>query len=238
MQAACGLIKVGRSIDPEARRVALSHFIMEDLALVAVLPDRGKDEEAVHLKLKRFRRHIEWFSGTQVAREAVDGVLGLEKPCWPYPWQPKVAAELLSHLGFQRNRTYVLRRRRNVINSLKGGNIKWWTNSEICGATMGHPYLIIHMTRVDPTVVDRRTGEEFAVPDYLADHDAAATAGPPGWDWESEPGAMTPAQVVIAGLEARTKWERQQMAAEQEGADEDCLEQDDECPSPRLSFRS
>jgi hypothetical protein len=259
MQAACGLIKVGRSIDPEARRVALSQFIVEDIALVAVLADTGKEEEAAHLKLKRYRRHIEWFSGTDVARKAVERVLCLEAPVWPYPWQPKlelgvvalgdrclqefgealqglslswrrrlvhgrqvqVANELLSHLGFWRDRAQVRKLRRRVINALKDGDIQWWTNSEICAATMGHPYLIIHIVRENPTVVDRRTGEEFAVPDYLFDHDTAATVGPPGW--EGVDFAATPAQIVIAGLEARTKWERQQMSAEQEGADEDTV---------------
>jgi hypothetical protein len=221
MQASCGLIKVGRSIDPERRRFDLSLFIVEDLALVAVLPDRGKDEEAAHIALKRFRRHKEWFTGTDVARKAVERVLGLKDTLWPYAWNTKVADELLAHLRYNRNRRWVTKYRRELINDLKNRVSDEFIRSRICAAAVGPDGLVICMDRANPRVEVMETGEVIYALDYLADHDTAAKVGPPGWVWEDEPGVFTPAQVVIAGLEARTRWERQQMAAEDEGADED-----------------
>jgi len=207
MQAACGLIKVGRSSTPEARRLALVQHAQEDIATIVVFDDRGADEEAVHIKLKRFRRFGEWFSGTTDGKRAIERVLQLDSLRWPYRWNPKTANELLCHLRYKNYHQGRLKRRRAVINELKHGDIRWSTNVEIFAATWSHCDLVIYPSKENPRVTDLRTGITVDAPDYLANHDIAATAGPPGW--EGLPFAATPAQIVVAGLEARSRWERQ-----------------------------
>jgi len=85
MQNEHGLIKVGRSVDPERRRLALQISCWCRLELVAILPNRGGEEEWTHMQLATHRLGHEWFAGTLEAKHAVSRLLCLGTVIiWPF----------------------------------------------------------------------------------------------------------------------------------------------------------
>lgn len=99
MQNEHGLLKVGRSADPERRRRTLETEEMCLIEIVAVQEDRGDMEEEIHLELDEFRIIGEWFSGCDDARElALIWFLQPDDTAWPFEFDEKAAAAWLDRV--------------------------------------------------------------------------------------------------------------------------------------------
>jgi|GEM_PF-4330174 len=78
MRSGTGLIKIGRSSSPLARLRTLQLVSGMQIELVAVLPDRGSEERAVHAALARYRLNGEWFSPRGNFRSDLAKIIGVE----------------------------------------------------------------------------------------------------------------------------------------------------------------
>jgi hypothetical protein len=121
MQNEYGLIKVGRSLDPERRRLTLQSKCRCQIALVANLPNRGTDEEWAHGRLVAHRLGYEWFAGTAEARHAVSRLLRLgSKVTWPFEHDEPRAKVWLDEFLDDQAVEYWRRVRYKTIGTLKG----------------------------------------------------------------------------------------------------------------------
>lgn len=77
MQAASGLIKIGRSYDPKQRRREIENASGHRVLLLLILPNRGNEEAAIHAKLAPHRGIGEWFAGTHEAMRDICVALGV-----------------------------------------------------------------------------------------------------------------------------------------------------------------
>lgn len=85
MQNEHGLIKIGRSVDPEQRRRQLQRLDQCKIELVKVLSSRGRREPAVHRALRKHHIEGEWFEGHDASRAAITRVLRAGVLEWPFP---------------------------------------------------------------------------------------------------------------------------------------------------------
>lgn len=90
MQAVSGRVKIGRTADPEKRRRSLETASGHRVFLIAALPNMGRRELSIHIRLKAYRLIGEWFSGTPEGQAAIERVVGtrllfrfVEKPELP-----------------------------------------------------------------------------------------------------------------------------------------------------------
>lgn len=89
MQNEFGLIKIGRSLDPERRRKAIQNGERCGVTLVAVFQGEGHREEGIHIGLDAYAIEGEWFEGTSTARAAiVDAIPALGACVWPHDHNP------------------------------------------------------------------------------------------------------------------------------------------------------
>ncbi|MBX3593390.1 GIY-YIG nuclease family protein [Sphingomonas sp.] len=102
MQNHVGFIKIGRSVDVDKRRRQIEMTDECTVALVAVIPDAGHDEETMLLNLADHQVIGEWFLGDELCRdcvaieiEALCEVLGRDPPAleWPFPVASEAATE-------------------------------------------------------------------------------------------------------------------------------------------------
>lgn len=84
MQAVTGLIKVGRSKNPQRRLRALEQSSGQRIKLLLVLDGRGADERLIHAALAEYRTLGEWFNDTSTCRRAICEALGGVKIGWLY----------------------------------------------------------------------------------------------------------------------------------------------------------
>src|SRR5581483_11743417 len=66
-----GLVKIGFTSDLRKRIQNLQHFSPEPLILLAHMPGSYGDEQALHARLWRHRRHGEWFEDGPAIRACV-----------------------------------------------------------------------------------------------------------------------------------------------------------------------
>ena len=204
MQAACGLVKIGRSADPESRRIMLVKKLRQSIYLVAVLPGRGADEEALHIKLRRHLVIGEWFYGTDKGKVAVAKTLGLLKPDWPFKWDAAASDELQRNMEVANYRKRVFGRRRRVITEISSGATNNFSNGKIWSSLDDDHIVYSSREGFLASISDR--GVKWPLPDYLSDDEAARSLGPPGW---SVPLSTTsPTETVVAALEALTAYQR------------------------------
>ena len=204
MQAECGLVKVGRSTNPESRRVMLAQKLRQQLVLIAILPDRGVDEEAIHIKLKKHLVIGEWFYGTEAGKIAVAKIVGMPRPDWPFAWDAATSDKFRRSIEVANYKRALLGQRRKVIKTIVFGAADKFTNAKIWSALDDD-----HITRSDHGVFFAAIGggsEQWLLPDYLASLGAAHSLGPPGWSMPPNP--VSPAEVVVAALEALTAYQR------------------------------
>jgi hypothetical protein len=96
MQNAFGLIKIGRSIDPEHRRLRLQTSEHCRIELVLTLKEQGHCEEACHMQLLDHRLAGEWFDGSNEAIWAIEAVFSPKVAIrWPFELDQKGADEWL-----------------------------------------------------------------------------------------------------------------------------------------------
>lgn len=56
-----GLVKIGKSIDPEARFASIQTMSPDELSLLGSFPEGDITESSLHQKFSHLRRHGEWF---------------------------------------------------------------------------------------------------------------------------------------------------------------------------------
>lgn len=71
LQNEFGLIKIGKSVNPEKRRQELQSNEKCTIELVLLLPGKGEREKTIHRKLEEYHIEGEWFCGTEEARAAI-----------------------------------------------------------------------------------------------------------------------------------------------------------------------
>jgi len=91
MQNEHGLIKIGRSDDPERRRRSLETEEMCRIAIVAVQENWGEFEEEIHIDMGECRVLGEWFEGDDFTREMSLIHFNLP-PVTPWPFEYDIEA--------------------------------------------------------------------------------------------------------------------------------------------------
>ena len=85
MQNEHGLIKIGRSVNPQKRRRTLQAIEHCKIELVITLVGKGGREEKIHRKLKKYHIEGEWFDGGNDARAAICRALNQTRAIdWPF----------------------------------------------------------------------------------------------------------------------------------------------------------
>jgi hypothetical protein len=209
MQAKCGLIKVGRSVNPERRRRQLERLLGQPIAIVATFEGRGFDEERVLSGMTRKGFHnppSEWFFCNDDLKTRLTKLLSFKIAHWPYraSWEKEHA--LVERLQSIELRNHLTNYRLKVIADLRTGAIfKYFSDESMRNfhirSAISHEFclLVVRGMRVE--------GARYQdpIPDYLGDPAVACTVGPDGW---VPPEAKSTTDIIIAGLRARTKWER------------------------------
>jgi hypothetical protein len=81
-----GLIKIGRSGDPKARRRSLEFSSGRKISIVLTVRDRGANEKAIMTAAARYRGIGEWFENCAECRLIIEREIG--RPIkWPRPSQ-------------------------------------------------------------------------------------------------------------------------------------------------------
>lgn len=156
MQNEFGLIKIGRSLNPEDRRKSLQSGENCALAIVAALEKQGHREEEVHLGLKRHKIEGEWFKGTPSARNAITRALPDLSGCdWPFDYDARGAEAWLDAFFNRRDRRSIEKKYARLLNGLR----------RIDGPGPGADALVCHLLalsetgRVAKVAMDRENGE-------------------------------------------------------------------------------
>lgn len=84
MQAASGLIKVGRSSNPRQRAKALETASGQRIRVLFVLEGQGAREWSVHQELREYRTLGEWFRDRTDCRQTICELLGGAEIKWFY----------------------------------------------------------------------------------------------------------------------------------------------------------
>jgi hypothetical protein len=108
MQSSAGLIKVGRSVNPQARRSTIEHYCGLPITLLYVKPGAADLEPELHYELRQYRLKGEWFSNTAASRATICTFLGAQ----------------LNFIAKAVGRNGVEPKRRKVRHRLKDGTVK------------------------------------------------------------------------------------------------------------------
>ena len=105
MQNEFGLIKIGRSVDVERRRLSLQSTDRCAISVVEIYAGCGDIEESIHLDMADYRFAGEWFDGSDDARADLRKLIDCDDPPikWPYSYNPSGAAQWLDHIRVVRN---------------------------------------------------------------------------------------------------------------------------------------
>jgi Meiotically up-regulated gene 113 len=128
MQSEFGLIKIGRSVNVESRRINLQTTERCKMALVEVYEGCGNMEEELHIDMDDYRLAGEWFDGSDEAREALTKLMGADDPPieWPYIYDRKGAAEWLDHINVVRHAAAIRRELYREISILRSAEKPSW----------------------------------------------------------------------------------------------------------------
>jgi len=120
MQNEFGLIKIGRSLEPERRRKNLQSGEACAIRVVAVLQGQGDREEQIHFGLKRHMIEGEWFRGTASARAAITKALPVLAGCdWPFEYDARGAEGWLDHFFSRRDQRSIEKQYARLLNGLR-----------------------------------------------------------------------------------------------------------------------
>lgn len=70
-----GLIKIGRSVNPDSRFNAIRTMSPDKLVLLGYLPEEVATENELHKKFAHLRMHGEWFEAAPELRKAIEKLL-------------------------------------------------------------------------------------------------------------------------------------------------------------------
>ena len=207
MQNEHGLIKIGRSIDPEFRRRQLQKQDKCKVEIVVVLSERGRREQAVHRALKIYRIEEEWFEGNDAARAAVTRTLRAGELQWPFPLAEVESEEWIERLCARRYKRYCRANFARVLMMLKGCGVGWVADSrsyELFWFSLSNQWITIDVHDENGrTVLDAYRGDDvppFRIPLYSEEVDLALSLWPDGTAPPSWNG--TALECCIAALEA------------------------------------
>jgi hypothetical protein len=210
MQNEFGLLKIGRSVDVERRRLKLQTSERCRISVVEVYVGCGDMEEDIHLDMDDYRLVGEWFDGSEEARMALCESVGcgVSPPSWPYDLDGERAAAWLNHIAVVRHAAAIRRELYRQIAILRTADGPSWVYD--CGiffvkwraATGARPFL--HNEKADGQTVTRwhdpDTGATGIVPGFTRDAETALMAWPDDlrpaiWDG-------SPVECCIAALSA------------------------------------
>ena len=158
MQNEHGIVKIGRSDNPERRTLEVQKAARCKVSLIATFPDAGHFEEWLHIQMDAFAIGFEWFEGTQQSRDALASLLGIDLQ-WVYPSSGNAQAwtERLMDSGAER---YWRKRERDVMRRLKGAVIgEGIFRNEGNGSDSLDSYIAPHVGFRDPVCRDTRNGQ-------------------------------------------------------------------------------
>jgi hypothetical protein len=207
MQARSGPIKIGRSADPEKRRRSLQVQIGEPVALIAVLDQRGVEEECIHVLLRRSMCHLvyEWFDSHRIARDIIGRLLGVADDVWIFGYSGEKTTLFRAKIELASAEKSKLRFRREVLGNLRRGYVDARTNGMILLATRTFITVFYNVSDSTSSYVELgRNSVETPTPHFLSSYLEAASAGPPGW---RAPSDITTIEVLILALEAWSVYE-------------------------------
>ena len=221
MQNHCGLIKVGRSINPEYRRRTLERAEECRIVLIHAWPGQGKREEELHFLLGDFRRAGEWFDGGDSARAAVAAAVMLEEqPFWPFAYDSEAAEVWLSRFLDRQDERYVQREISRAHGRIRRIDEPGWVWDAVmwdlyCLMEYGvRPYGVTLRDELGDVVqLTWVEGLEIGVPRYTSDLNEALSF----WPDEDRPSAWTGSvlECCKAAVEARRNLFRWRMGYRQ-----------------------
>lgn len=111
MQNEFGLIKIGRSIDVERRRLTLQSTERCRIQTVEIYTGCGDMEEDIHLDMDDHRLAGEWFDGSDESRATLCELISCDNPPigWPYAYDPSGASAWLDHINVVRHAAAIRR---------------------------------------------------------------------------------------------------------------------------------
>ena len=209
MQNEFGLIKIGRSINPEQRRVALEIYEKCRVVLILVRPGEGHREEECHRRVENHRIANEWFDGTDDARVAIAKALSPTGVLiWRYDFDPERADIWLDEFWGRQIDNAVPKAVNKLLGHVrKADKPDWVIDSfawDMCWLmeTGTRPVGLVRRGTDGETFVTANVdGEELRMPCFTRDLEAAMSLWPQGTApplWEG-----TALECCKAGLEAR-----------------------------------
>jgi hypothetical protein len=224
MQNQHGLIKVGRSLDPELRRRALEYSEECSISLVLVRPNEGHREEEVHLQLGEHRVAGEWFDCTPQARRAIEAALAPDQcVAWPCTLDRAGAKAWLEGFWERQDTAHIQREISRAYSRLRDMNEPGWVWD---GVLWDLHWLMETGIRPSGSVerdangaVVQRTwveGQELMVPRFTAERAAAMTLWPEGDRPAEFPGSVV--DCCKAAIEARRARWRNRMGLRRAGS--------------------
>jgi hypothetical protein len=216
LQNEFGLIKIGRSRDPERRARALARRERCEIRIVAVLPGCGHLEEATHLALSEFAIAGEWFAGGVATRETVEALLeSVTAWDWPFEDRPDGADHWLDQFHDRRGAEAEVRLFRRIL--------KVYLLKELPGPLADaavHQLSELFRCGQLPAISVRKVcsahislywvrGRWLTVPPYSTDMALAKSLLPPGYLASIR--METPLEVCVAAMELRLEVLKQEV---------------------------
>lgn len=128
MQNEFGLLKIGRSIDVERRRLTLQSTERCTIKIVEIYTGCGDMEEGIHLDMDDHRLAGEWFDGSDEARAALCELIACDDPeiIFPYAYDRAGAQTWLDHINVVRQADAVRRELYREITILRTADGPSW----------------------------------------------------------------------------------------------------------------
>ncbi len=128
MQNEFGLIKIGRSIDVERRRLTLQSTERCTIKTVEIFNGCGDMEESIHLDMEAHRLAGEWFDGSDEAKRALCELIDCDDPpiTWPYAYDRAGARTWLDHINVVRHAAAIRRELYREITILRAADGPSW----------------------------------------------------------------------------------------------------------------
>lgn len=128
MQNEFGLIKIGRSVDAERRRITLQTSERCRIKIVEVYASCGDMEESIHYDMDGYRLAGEWFDGSDEARAALCELIECPNPPmkWPYAYNGVAAGNWLEHINVVRHANAIRRELYREIMLLRSADGPSW----------------------------------------------------------------------------------------------------------------
>ena len=211
MQNEFGLIKIGRSINPEQRRCSLESYEKCRITMILVRPGEGHREEEFHIKLADSRIGGEWFEGTEESRIAIARAFAPDMLNWRHTYAPERADHWLDGFWDRQLDSSVPRAISRLHGRIRRAREPDWVIDDFAWSM----YWLMEIGDRPAGSVDRDEngeifvtatvdGELLRMPPFTRELEAAMTLWPPNraptrWDGSA-------LECCKAALEARRAW--------------------------------